>query len=867
MATYLGDRIAELSSQLRTEVSAENQVTAKKLAPTDTAMAGTAARYRLLFGIKSEEDLLLRTTCSMRKEMNAVKDQNVAFGEMYVFEQHLCFDWKVFGFHRQLAVPFADVLAVLVTRSKQVEVQCKGMSYELSFTERQEEIIALMEKCRREVRAKEISSELQASPGGRRRKNPSLLAADLEGELPRELIDEDALSMSAHDRRRSSSATVGRVDMTLTEKDWDLFVGGAKLERFNKDDTVISEGSPTSALYQVMEGRVRVELQIPNQSQSVVVAHRGAGEMFGEISLLKMGVATASIIADSEHTVLYILEGAFLDSLFRTEPGLPSRFYCYLATVQAKRLRELSAVAVSSTKPEVHAASYARRSAAEVLANAAHRRIYRKFLIRETEKPEPKFEAKQALRAFDLHTAIKEVRAAPDAEQLLRLSTKAYLLFLAVEGDVVDGRAVQAAPENVELPGLSEAMRQAVRAGIDELRAGTKSNKDGRAMYAAVERVCLKVLEGPIFEAFLQSEHYGYVLELHAKESRIPGLADFRLVRVLGQGGFGQVLEVVKRDCGKRYAMKVMHKEMMRRSLGSAWQRKIGLERDLLASLEHPFLVNLKYAFQNTEFLVLVMDLVRSADLSEFVLSKRRLARPQIKWVIMEVIAVVRYLHEQGVLYRDLKPENLLVDADGHIRLIDMGLAARISAKNPLRRSRVGTDIYMAPEVRYAKDRKEGYGVSCDWYTVGVLAYELTTGHTPYAVGTDDPDPPFREFDFGDDVFADFVKRMCDRNHRTRLGSGPKGFVEIQEHPIWEGLDWDIVEKRTMPSPMLSLERSKLGRKKKEENQAQQTANDLLEADREAYDDEYHLKAWDFVSPAAIAEEYLENINHCVSTI
>lgn len=820
MATYLGDRIHELSAQLRTEVSTENQVSAKKLALGDSTPVSSVIKYRALFGIGADENLLLRTTCSMRKEMNAVKDQNLAFGEMFIFEQHLCFDWKVFGFHRQLAVPFTDVLAVLVTRTKQVEVQCKGMSYELNFVERQEEILGIMEQCRREVRAKELTSQRQAS-----------LSAPLQGaerdwmegdetDLLRELMDDNSMmsvtgGSSRHRRSMSLAQSSGpkdagsaRLDMTLTEGDWDIFLSGAKLRRYNRDETVISEGQPTSALYQVMQGRVRVELAIPKQAQSVVVAHRGMGEMFGEISLLKHGLATASIIADEENTIMYVLEGSFLDSLFRTEPGLPSRFYCFLATSQAGRLRELSSAAVSATKPEVHASNYTRLSIEQVMANAAWRRIFRKFLNKtvkdELAKGSPDVSTLVEARALELLAEIANVQAAPETTLLLKLAAKTYDAFLATDGEIVDGIAVSVKAGQTPLSFVTVDMRSAVKAAISELRSGKTSDRDGRHMYELVAAACLEHLKTRAFERFLQSEHYGYVLEMRAKESRIPGLADFRLVRVLGQGGFGQVLEVVKRDCGKRYAMKVMHKEMMRRSLGSSWQRKIGLERDLLASLDHPFLVNLKYAFQNTEFLVLVMDLVRSSDLSEFVLSKRRLTRAQVKWVIMEVMVVMRYLHSKGVLYRDLKPENLLIDADGHIRLIDMGLAARISDRNPLRKSRVGTDIYMAPEVRFVKERKEGYGVLCDWYTIGVLAYELSSGSTPYVIN-DDLDPPYREYAFGDERMEDFVRRLCTKDYRQRLGAGPRGIAEIFEHPFWEGLDWDLVEKRSMPSPMLSL--------------------------------------------------------------
>ena len=199
-------------------------------------------------------------------------------------------------------------------------------------------------------------------------------------------------------------------------------------------------------------------------------------------------------------------------------------------------------------------------------------------------------------------------------------------------------------------------------------------------------------------------------------------------------------------------------------------------------TLNHPFLVNLSYAFQNTEFLVLVMDLVPAGDLSEFVLTKKRLTTEQVRFVMMEVVCVVGYCHHQNVLYRDMKPENLLIDEEGHVRMIDMGLAARISKKQPKRRSRVGTDCYMAPEVRWAKDRREPYGVSCDWYTIGVLMYEFSAGTVPYA-HPEEETPAYRPHDFKDPDAEHLVKSLLNQDHTKRLGCGTAGLSEILDHP------------------------------------------------------------------------------------
>merc|ERR1719198_152949 len=159
------------------------------------------------------------------------------------------------------------------------------------------------------------------------------------------------------------------------------------------------------------------------------------------------------------------------------------------------------------------------------------------------------------------------------------------------------------------------------------------------------------------------------------------------------------------------------------------------------------------------------MDLVISGDLSEFVLTKRRLTPKQVHWVLMEVVEVFAYIHKEDILYRDLKPENLLIDDEGHIRLIDMGLAARVSEKNPHRNSRVGTDCYMAPEVRWARRHRQPYGKSADWYTVGVLLYEFTHGALPFTNRDNDP-PTYRGGTFPSEGCKDLAEGLLAQDHK-----------------------------------------------------------------------------------------------------
>ena len=944
IATYLSERISELSSKMRANVT--SQSASQQQAASQAVPSADVAKARQMFQRPKDEKLLGIYQCSVRRELNAVKEAraqfgaipaqfrrksaaaartsaprsdrpplspqaNAHFGELYLFESHLCFDLKVFAFHKQWVLEMKEVVAFLRSESqeKTVDVEGKGYSYELHIPDDNfDEAIMVMEALRLQAKTAGIAADSQKMEHGTK-------ASDFK-EMKDAIIKTDH-----HDKKTKHRA----LDMDLKEEDWRHFMAGAKQRTYRKGEYVLKEGMPTAALFQIVRGTLRVELQLKDQPNAVVVGYRKPGEMFGETSLLKEGVATASIAAH-ENAEVVCIEGAFLEQLFSSHPGLPGRFFCFLAAYQAERLYKLTQTAAESKQPTVTASTGLRLKCDEVMGNQAYAGLFRKFLVtQEDTSPE-------LLQSFDFYTACEEYKYLPDLDAIKTEAKRLATKYITERSS----QSLLGYLDNNVIDNVNERLERMLDA--DSHASDSPSQKrELRKIFLPIQTRVLTKLDTAAFEKFLGSMQFKYILELKAKENIKPTLSDFKVVRVLGEGGFGQVIEVVKRDCGVRYAMKVMQKEAMKHNLGSvrtrdaprtwrtadgphpripllappltplpllppqAWRKKIAMEQQLLSLLNHAFMVNLYYAFQNPEFLILVMDLVPSGDLSEFVLTKKRLTPEQVRWAIMEVVEVMGYIHGCRIMYRDLKPENLLVDEVGHVRLIDMGLAARYGDKNPTRTSRVGTDCYMAPEVRWCRRKREPYGVSCDWYTVGVLLYEFSNGALPFTQ-RDQEKPTYREGQWTSPQNKSLCESLLEQDWTKRIGS-KNGAAEIKDHPFfkkvdWEmfpvgngfraidqdksekdqakgtlpEIDWDIVSQCKIPSPMKGV-KGVPKKKKDKEVQAQRTAGHIAEAEKAAADAdaqvvaEYDVTTWDYVSSKAITEEYMQSMFQCVSSI
>ncbi|XP_008945909.1 PREDICTED: ribosomal protein S6 kinase alpha-5-like, partial [Merops nubicus] len=213
------------------------------------------------------------------------------------------------------------------------------------------------------------------------------------------------------------------------------------------------------------------------------------------------------------------------------------------------------------------------------------------------------------------------------------------------------------------------------------------------------------------------------------------GIENFELLKVLGTGAYGKVFLVRKvsgHDAGKLYAMKVLKKATIVQKAKTTEHTKT--ERQVLEHIrQSPFLVTLHYAFQTDTKLHLILDYINGGELFTHLSHRERFSENEVQIYIGEIVLALEHLHKLGIIYRDIKLENILLDSDGHVVLTDFGLSKEfLTDENERAYSFCGTIEYMAPDIVRGGDT--GHDKAVDWWSVGVLMYELLTGASPFTV-------------------------------------------------------------------------------------------------------------------------------------
>lgn len=210
----------------------------------------------------------------------------------------------------------------------------------------------------------------------------------------------------------------------------------------------------------------------------------------------------------------------------------------------------------------------------------------------------------------------------------------------------------------------------------------------------------------------------------------------FQILRAIGKGSFGKVCIVQKKDTKKMYAMKYMNKL---KCIERNEVRNVFKELQIMQNLEHPFLVNFWYSFQDEEDMFMVVDLLLGGDLRYHLQQNVHFTESTVKHHVCEIALALHYLRNKRIIHRDIKPDNILLDEHGHAHLTDFNIAAIV--KDDLKATSIaGTKPYMAPELfQPIEGTHSGYSFAVDWWSLGITAYELLRGQRPYIVRANTP--------------------------------------------------------------------------------------------------------------------------------
>mmetsp|Transcript_20395 Transcript_20395/g.40114 ORF Transcript_20395/g.40114 Transcript_20395/m.40114 type:complete len:619 (-) Transcript_20395:344-2200(-) len=290
-------------------------------------------------------------------------------------------------------------------------------------------------------------------------------------------------------------------------------------------------------------------------------------------------------------------------------------------------------------------------------------------------------------------------------------------------------------------------------------------------------------------------------------------LDQFNIFRDLGRGAFGVVAGAKFRATGALLALKCMNKKLVK---GKNALKLVKTERDVLAKLgEHPstFTVYVQYAFTDRDNFYLALPLCSGGDLQYHLAVERYFEPERARYHIAEVVLGIEHLHSLGIVYRDLKPDNILLDENGHCRISDMGLAIVTNGRHL--RGRAGTPGYWAPEML----TKKRYSFPVDWWSLGCVLYELLSGRCPFSkLNTKmERDEATLQWEitypeklgcgvggevrpFPDDAKA-FLERLLVRDKNKRLGASERGAEEVKEDTYFTGLDWAKLARKDITPP------------------------------------------------------------------
>ncbi|CAF2359025.1 unnamed protein product [Rotaria sp. Silwood2] len=298
-------------------------------------------------------------------------------------------------------------------------------------------------------------------------------------------------------------------------------------------------------------------------------------------------------------------------------------------------------------------------------------------------------------------------------------------------------------------------------------------------------------------------------VSLAEREERQQALDRLEILKTVGTGSYGRVVVVRDRETSNYYALKIF---TINHVVQSRQTEHVKSEKEILSVIKHPFIIRLYWTHHSEQFLYMLLDYVPGGELFSYMRKKGTFDIKSSLFYISEITLAFEYLHSLQIVYRDLKPENILLDGEGHVKLVDFGKEEKKAynsfAKKILNKTftTCGTPDYLSPELF----KGTGHNKSTDWWSLGILLFEMLSGVTPFNPNQNESEIPTRVLAGRitwprtiDETSKAFIKKLLIQNPDKRLGAGRNGSREVKEQSFFASVKWDDVCARKLKPPIV----------------------------------------------------------------